>query len=50
LFQVTKNANLRIKARFKDNLTETVNLLVYGEFESVLEITKQREVLLDYRM
>jgi hypothetical protein len=30
-------------------LAQTINVIVYGEFESVLEITKTREVLMDYK-
>ena len=45
-FEVRKTGNLRIKLKFAQNLMETINILVYGEFESILEITKDREVLI----
>jgi hypothetical protein len=48
--ELTRNGNLRLKLGFKNNLTETINVMLYGEFESCIEITKQREVLVDYRL
>jgi hypothetical protein len=45
-----RSGNLRLKLSFKNNLTSTVNLMVYGEFESSVEITRQREVLVDFRL
>ena len=48
-FELTKQGNLRLKLHFATPLTETITVIVYGEFESVLEITNSREVLLDYK-
>jgi hypothetical protein len=47
--EVQRDGNLSIKLSFAKALTSTVNLYLYGEFESTLEITKSREVLLDYK-
>lgn len=47
-FEVQRNGNLRMKLRFAAATTETINILVYGEFDSVIEITKEREVLMEY--
>lgn len=48
-FELAKQGNLRVKIHFKQPLQETINIICYGEFESILEITQNREVLLDYR-
>ena len=48
-FELTRQGNIRFKMNFDTPLTSTINIIVYGEFESVLEITNSREVLLDYR-
>ena len=47
-FELSKTGNLRFKIHFAQPLTHTINILGYGEFESVLEVTHNREVLLDY--
>ena len=41
-----KAGNLRLKLQFAENLVTTINVLVYGEFELIIEITKDRQVLL----
>ena len=43
-----KTGNLRIELQFAQALAESVNCIVYGEFDNVLEINKQREVAIDY--
>lgn len=43
---VSKQGNLRLELRFSENLVTTINVLVYGEFEAVIEITKDRQVLI----
>ena len=48
-FELMRQGNLRFKMHFGSPLTQTINIIVYGEFESVLEVTHNREVLLDYR-
>jgi hypothetical protein len=47
--ELERSGNLRLQLSFANNLTSTVNLLMYGEFESSAEVTRQREVLVDYR-
>ena len=46
-FELVKQGNLRLKLHFAQALAETITVIVYGEFESVLEINQNREVLLD---
>jgi hypothetical protein len=47
--ELTRQGNLRFKMQFNTPLARTMNVVVYGEFESILEITHSREVLLDYK-
>ncbi|EFA12622.1 Uncharacterized protein F54H12.2-like Protein [Tribolium castaneum] len=47
-WNLIKNGSLRIEVGFNTALTETVNCLVYGEFDSVIEIDKKRNVIVDY--
>jgi hypothetical protein len=48
-FELAKQGNLRFKMTFEKPLTKTINVVLYGEFESILEINNAREVLLDYK-
>ena len=48
-FELMKQGNLRLKLHFDDPLAETITVIAYGEFESVLEINQNREVVLDYK-
>ena len=47
-FQLAKHGNLRLELHFKSQLSETVNAIVYAEFDNVIEIDKARNVLFDY--
>lgn len=47
-FNLIKQGNLRIEIQFASALQHTVNLIVYAEFDSVLEIDHSRNVLFDY--
>ena len=47
-FHLVRNGNLRIEIHFAAALAQTVNVVVYGEFEAVLEIDKGRNVIYDY--
>ncbi len=40
--------NLRIELGFKNNLTETITLLVYGEFDNTVLIDRNRNVVTDF--
>lgn len=46
-FNLRKNGSIRIESRFKKILPHTVNLLVYAEFENIIEIDHVRNVLLE---
>nr|XP_034319559.1 uncharacterized protein F54H12.2-like [Crassostrea gigas] len=47
-FHLIETGNLRIEIQFAENTAETLNCLVYAEFDNVLEINKQREVSTDF--
>ena len=48
-FELIKQGNIRLKLHFNQPLGDTITVIVYGEFESILEITNNRDELLDYR-
>jgi hypothetical protein len=47
-FHLIKQGNLRLELHFKTALPETVNVIVYAEFDNVIEVDKARNVLFDY--
>ena len=47
-FQLVKQGNLRLELHFKAALPETINVIVYAEFDNVIEVDKARNVLFDY--
>ena len=48
-FSVTKSGNLRLEQAFEVALSITGNVLVYSEFDNVIEIDKDRKVTRNYR-
>ena len=47
-FNLVQKGNLRVEIHFDQPLGQTVNVIVYGEFESVLEIDRNRNIIYDY--
>ena len=47
-FNLVQKGNLRLEFHFREALRTTVNVVAYAEFESVLEIDKNRNVIYDY--
>ncbi|XP_048064833.1 uncharacterized protein F54H12.2-like [Megalobrama amblycephala] len=43
-----KSGNIRLEARFRQPLPQTINLLVYAVFDSIIEVSNRRQVLVDY--
>jgi hypothetical protein len=43
-----KNGSLRIELRFAQALTETVTVIVFSEFDNLIEIDNNRNIILDY--
>ena len=46
-FTVRKLENVRINLKYSNALTETDNLILYGEFDRVLQIDANRNVVTD---
>ena len=47
-FSVRKLQHVRINLKYSNALTETNNLILYGEFDGVLQIDANRNVVTDY--
>ena len=47
-FNLIKQGNLRVEAQLATPLAQTVNFMVYGEFDSLIEIDHSRNILFDY--
>lgn len=47
-YSLIKTGNLRAELRFARPLPTTVNMVVYGVFDNVIEINQRRNVLFDY--
>ena len=47
-FQLIIHGNLRVEIHFAEVLAETINVVLYAEFEDVIEIDRNRQVLFDY--
>ena len=47
-FQLIKQGNLRVEIHFAEALARTINVVLYAEFDNVIEIGRNRQVLFDY--
>ena len=47
-FNLIKHGNLRIEIQFATALPDPINVLVYGEFDALIEIDNSRNILYDY--
>ena len=47
-FNSVRKGHLRLEVHFTAALPQTVNVVVYGEFKTVLEIDTNRNVVYDY--
>ena len=47
-FNLLKQGNLRLNLVFKQGLPNSVNCIIYMEFDNVIEINKNRQVFFDY--
>ncbi|XP_062841285.1 uncharacterized protein F54H12.2-like [Trichomycterus rosablanca] len=45
---LVKSGNIRLEARFRQPLPHTVNLIVYAVFDSIIEVSNRRQVLVDF--
>ena len=48
-FNLLRQGNVRLELKFGAALAETTNVIVYAEFENIIEIDKQRNIILDYK-
>lgn len=46
-FNLIKHGSVRIEVRFAKVLTETINCVIYAEYDTVLEIDQSRQVMID---
>ncbi len=47
---LVKKGNLRLEMRFAQALPQTIMVIVYAQFENILEVDKQRNILLEYNV
>lgn len=47
-YSINKRGNLRMDLKFGTALTATTNLLVYAEFDNIIEIDRNRNVIYDF--
>jgi hypothetical protein len=43
-----KNGNLRLELRFKEALADTITVVCFAEFDNLIEIDSNRNIILDY--
>jgi hypothetical protein len=46
-FQLIKQGNFRVEIHFAEALTATINVIMYAEFDNVIEIDRNRQVLFE---
>ena len=47
-YSLIKHGNLRLELKFSDPLAHPINVIVYAEFDNILEITQERNIIYDY--
>lgn len=47
-WNLQKNGSLRAELGFASQLTQAIVVILYAEFSNMLEITKDRDIILDY--
>ena len=45
---LVKSGNIRLEARFRQPLPHAINLIVYAVFDSIIEVSNRRQVLVDF--
>ena len=48
-FNLNRDGSLRVDMKFANPLIATINVIVYAEFENVIEIDRNRNVLFHYQ-
>ena len=47
-FNLVKEGSIRVELKFAQALPNTINVIAYAEFESIIEINREKQVLIDY--
>ena len=47
-YPIIKHGNLRLEINFARALPKAINILVYTEFDNIIEITNNRNIQVDY--
>ena len=47
-FNLQRQGNLRVEIKFSEAIAQTLSVLIYAEFQNVIEISKSRHVLCDF--
>jgi hypothetical protein len=47
-FNLIKEGSIRVELKFAQALPNTINVIAYAEFESIIEINREKQVLIDY--
>lgn len=47
-WNIIKSGSLRAELRFEEELDSTVTLIIFAEFDNIIEIDKNRNVIIDY--
>ena len=47
-YPIIKHGNLRLEMNFANALDSAINIIIYAEFDNIIEITSERNVQIDY--
>lgn len=47
-WNIIKSGTLRAEIRFAEALKSTINLIIFAEFDNIIEVDKNRNIILDY--
>lgn len=47
-WNIIKSGTLRVEIRFEKPLSKTITLLVFAEFDNIIEVDKNRNIIIDY--
>ena len=47
-FSLVRQGNVRLALKFADALPETISMVAYAEFENVIEVDRDRNVIFDF--
>jgi hypothetical protein len=47
-WNLQRQGSLRVEVRFKNGLSESINCILYAEFDNIMEIDRHRNIVVDY--